>query len=82
MTAHLTELEQELFFFVANKEAGHVDGYYVNNERSPDTEFHASHLWHVAFPQDTERIISIVPKAANGMWVYVLCNLYGVLDES
>lgn len=71
VTAHLTELEQELFFFVANKEAGRMDGYYVNNERdspsSSATDFHTTHLWHITFPQDSEKIVSVVPKAIYGM---------------
>lgn len=46
-----------------------MDGYYVNNERSPSspfTDFHTSHLWHITFPNDTERIVRVVSKAMNG----------------
>ena len=71
--SHLTELDEQLFFFVADKRKGVMDGYFINNERTPSLElisFHTSHLWHITFPSATERILSIVHKAMNGnLWL-------------
>ncbi len=69
VTKHLSELEEQLFFFVAKKETGEIDGYYINNERSPSSDlvtFHTSHLWHISFPKEAERIVSVDSKPANG----------------
>lgn len=69
VTSHLTELEEQLFFFVANKLEGRIDGYYIDNERTPSAgvvTFHTSHLWHLAFPNDTERIVNVIPQPVNG----------------
>lgn len=68
VTSILTELEEQLFFFVADKEEGTIDGYYVNNEGSPSsgvTSFHTSQLWHLAFPNTTERLLHLIPKPKN-----------------
>ena len=69
VTKHLSELEEQLFFFVVKKETGEIDGYYINNERSPSSDlvtFHTSHLWHISFPEETERIVGVISKPANG----------------
>lgn len=69
VTFHLTELKEQLFFYVADREAGKVDGYYISNDRSPSSDhmtLHASHLWHITFPNETERIVDVFHKQANG----------------
>ena len=69
VSKHLSELEEQLFFFVASKDTNEIDGYYINNERSPSSDlvtFHTSHLWHISFPEEAEKIVSVVSKPVNG----------------
>ena len=69
VTSCLTELKEQLFFFVASKEEGRIDGYYVNNEDTPSSElmsFPISQLWHISFPNATERLVSVIPKPMHG----------------
>ena len=51
-----------------------MNGYYVDNERTPlseDVSLLASHLWHITFPSEAERIVGVVSKAPNGIFI---CN--------
>jgi hypothetical protein len=70
VTSCLTELKEQLFFFVASKQEGRIDGYFVDNEETPSSSellsFHTSHLWHVSFPKATEKLVSVIPKSVNG----------------
>lgn len=77
VTFHLTELKEQLFFYVADREAGKVDGYYISNDRSPSSDhmtLHASHLWHITFPNETERIVDVFHKQANGKVRLIGCD--------
>lgn len=71
VTKHLNDLDEQLFFYVVKKETGEIDGYYVNSPSSDLKSFQTSHLWHMSFPEETERIISVISKPANGE--YIVC---------
>ncbi len=68
--SRIVELQERLFFYVMDKEMGTMDSYYINtdeerpspNSTSSSSGFHTSHLWHVQFPADSERVLCVTPK--------------------